>query len=180
MTLDRTPIRYYPKVSIERRIYAFLIDFVVVWLLSSFIGDWLIRTIIFLLLWWVARVIAAQKNHGQSLGHWSMDIKVIDPRFDRTPGMVELSKREVILGLAALLAMWGLEIGLANGLSMILLLSPLIADGGVALADPEFYQAFHDRIAGTMAITTKRGYSLDLRLRKLWLDTKRRLRDRQK
>jgi hypothetical protein len=94
--------------------------------------------------------------------------------------MVELSKREVILGLAALLAMWGLEIGLANGLSMILLLSPLIADGGVALADPEFYQAFHDRIAGTMAITTKRGYSLDLRLRKLWLDTKRRLRDRQK
>ena len=181
MTLERNPIRYYPKVSIERRIYAFLIDFVFIWLLSSFVGDAvLIRSVIFLILWWIARVIVSQKNQGQSLGHWLMDIKIIDPRFDRTPLILELIKREAILGFAALLAMWGLEIGFANGLSMLLLVSPLACDAGIALSDPELYQAFHDRVAGTMAITTKRGYSLDLRIRNIWLDTKRRWRNRVK
>jgi len=179
MTLDRPPIRYYPKVSIERRIYAFLIDFVTVWLSSSFVGDWFLRSVIFVFLWWVFRVIVPEKNQGQSLGHWSMDIKVIDPRYARPPGLLELNKRELIVGLTGLLAMWGLEIGFVNGLSMILLLSPLLADGGVALSDPEFYQAIHDRVAGTIAVTSKRGFSLDLRIKRLWLLVKRRLRNKK-
>ncbi len=179
MTIGRTPVRYYPKASIERRIYAFLIDFVAVWLSSSFLTSWFVRSAVFLFLWWILRVIITSKNQGQSLGHWSMDMKVIDPRFDRTPGILELTKREGVIGSVAVLAMWGLEIGFANGLSMILLLSPLLVDGGVALSDPEFYQAVHDRIAGTLVVTTKRGFSLDLRIKRLWLLVKRRLRSKK-
>jgi|CryBogDrversion2_11_1035321.scaffolds.fasta_scaffold14049_2 uncharacterized RDD family membrane protein YckC len=181
MTLDRSPIRYYPKVSIERRIYAFAIDFISIWFPTSFFdNNVFLFTIIFLFLWWIARVVIPERNHGQSLGHWLLDIRVIDPRFDRTPGMLELNKREGIAGLTAVLAMWGLTIGLNNGLSMILLLSPLLADGGIALSDPELYRSFHDRIAKTITITSKRGFSLDIRLKQLFLLAKNALNNRSR
>ena len=179
MNLDRPPNRYYRKAPVERRIYSFVIDFVIIWLSSSFWGDWLLRSVIFLALWWILRVIIPENNQGQSLGHWSMDIKVIDPRYNRTPSILDLSKREGVIGLSAVLAMWGLEIGLTNGLSMILLLSPLLTDGGVALSDPELYQAVHDRIAKTIAISSKRGFSLDLRVKKLLVTVTRRFRSKR-
>ena len=162
MSLDRPR---FPKVPPERRAYAFLIDFVTVWFVSSFAAG-ILQGILFLIAWLGLRVIAVEKNQGQSLGYWAMDMKVIDQRFHRIPGLLELLKREGIVGGAALLAMIGLNINFSNVLSMPLLSTPLLVDCGLALGDVELNQALHDRIAGTIVIQTRRGFSLDLRVKK--------------
>lgn len=72
--------------------------------------------------------------------------------------------------------MLGLSIGLANGISLLLLSAPLAADCGVALADQDVQQAFHDRVAQTIVIQTRRGFSLDLRLKQLVAQMRRRVR----
>jgi len=56
------------------------------------------------------------------------------------------------------------------------LTAPLAADCGIALGDAEAQQAFHDRIAKTFIIQTRRGYSLDLRLKKMFAQMKRRMK----
>jgi uncharacterized RDD family membrane protein YckC len=176
MYSEKPILRRFPKVPLERRAWAFVIDFVTVWLLSSFAGPAL-QWLAFLALWFGLRVIAVEKNQGQSLGNWALDIKVIDGQFNRIPGLLELAKREGIVGLLALLAMIGLNINFTNPISMLLLIAPLIADCGSALADEELNQAFHDRVAGTIVIQARRGFSLDLRLKKLvreWQDKRRR------
>lgn len=168
----------FPKVPIQRRAYAFLLDFVTVWFISSFVSG-IIKYLVFIFVWFALRVILVEKNQGQSLGSWAFDMKVIDARLRRIPGLLELAKREGILGGAALLAMIGLSINIRNGLSMLLLISPLLINCGVALGDEEFSQAFHDRIAATVVIQTRRGFSLDLRLKKLWFLLRDKLRSRQ-
>lgn len=177
MYFDEPSPPRFPKVPLERRAYAFLIDFVTVWLISSMAAqNWFFQALVFIFTWFILRVIVVEKNKGQSLGRWALDMKVIDGRFRRIPCLADLAKREAILSLASAIAMIGLNINFANVLSLILLLCPLLADGGFALADEQFQQAFHDRIAGTLVIQTKRGFSLDIRLRKLWLLVKKKIR----
>lgn len=166
----------FPKVPIERRAAAFLIDFVGVWLFSSFVTNILVQMLVFILLWLALRVVLVSSNQGQSLGRWALDMKVLDAKYAKVPGLVTLAKREGILGGCALLAMIGLRIGLANGISMLLLIAPLLADWGLVLTDPEAQQAFHDRIAKTIVIQTRRGFSLDLRLKKLFAQMRRRMK----
>ncbi|NET55504.1 MAG: RDD family protein [Symploca sp. SIO2E6] len=167
----------FPLVPIERRAGAFLIDFVSVWLLSSFLGGniWL-QGIVFLLLWLGLRVILVSSNQGQTLGRWALDMKILDAQFAKMPSMLALTQREGILGFCSLLAMIGLSINLANAISMLLLISPLAADCGVALTDAEAQQAFHDHVAQTIVIQTRRGFSLDLRLKKWFAEFKSRMR----
>jgi hypothetical protein len=55
----------------------------------------------------------------------------------------------------------------------MLLLLPLAIDCSVANFDPQLQQAFHDRIAGTMVVATRRGYSLDLKVKR-WVAQLRR------
>ena len=166
----------FPKVPIERRAAAFLIDFVGVWLFSSFVTNILVQMLVFILLWLALRVVLVSSNQGQTLGRWALDMKVLDAKYAKVPGLVTLAKREGILGGCALLAMIGLRIGLANGISMLLLITPLLADWGVVLTDPDAQQAFHDRIAKTIVIQTRRGFSLDLRLKKLFAQMRRRMK----
>jgi uncharacterized RDD family membrane protein YckC len=166
----------FPKVPIERRAAAFLIDFVGVWLFSSFVTNILVQMLVFILLWLALRVVLVSSNQGQSLGRWALDMKVLDAKYAKVPGLVTLAKREGILGGCALLAMIGLRIGLANGISMLLLITPLLANWGLVLADPEAQQAFHDRIAKTIVIQTRRGFSLDLRLKKMFAQMRRRMK----
>ena len=170
--------RRFPKVPVDRRAYAFLLDFVTVLFLSSFFKG-LVKDLVFLVIWLILRVIVVEKNKGQSLGSWSFDIKVIDLRFLRVPGLKELTKREAILGFAAMLAMVGLNINFKNGLSMLIFITPLIIDCGLAIGDEEYNQAFHDKISNTIVIQTKRGFSLDLRLKKLWKIIKEKRQSRQ-
>ncbi len=170
MLTEKPAYRRFPKVPIERRASAFLIDFVSVWLVSSIAsGNSFLQLLVFIFAWLVLRVLMVERNQGQSLGRWALDMKVIDLRFNKIPGLVSLAKREGLLGFAAFLAMIGLNINFRNGISMLLLVSPLLADCGVALADEQMSQAFHDRIANTIVIQTRRGFSLDLRLKK-WRD----------
>ncbi len=174
---DDPSTRRYPKVPLERRAYAFLLDFVAVWLTSSFFGGFF-QVLVFMIAWFALRVILVEKNRGQSLGRWAFDMRIIDPRYSATPSLAELSKREGILGGCALLAMIGLNITFKNPLSMLILVSPLVIDCGIALGDEDLNLAFHDRMAKTLIIQARRGFSLDLRLKKLWYILKRKLQKR--
>ena len=162
-----------PKVPFERRTGAFLIDFVAVWLLSSFFGAF--QWLIFLLAWLGMRVVLVDKNQGQSLGRWALDMAIIELRFERVPDLLTLSKREGMVGFAAMLAMFGFQINFANGLSMLLLNIPILVDCLAAFVDEEFNQALHDRFTDTMIVPTQRGFSLDLRLKKIFAELKRNM-----
>jgi uncharacterized RDD family membrane protein YckC len=179
MLTEKTRYRRFPKVPIERRVAAFGIDFVTVWFVSSFFVDAL-QWLVFIVGWFALRVLLVDKNKGQSLGRYALDMKVIDPRLNKVPTLITLAKREGIVGFAAMLAMFGLEINFINGLSMLLLISPLLVDCCAAFADEQFAQAFHDRAAETIVIQTRRGFSLDLRLKKVYFEVKRNLQKIQK
>jgi hypothetical protein len=102
-------------------------------------------------------------------------MKVLDAN-GKIPGLLTLGKREGILGFCALLAMIGVSSALANPISFVLLTTPLAVDGGAILADAEAPQALHDRVAKTIVIQTRRGFSLDLRLKRLFAQVKRRMK----
>ena len=165
--------RRFPRVPIERRIGAFAIDFVTVWFISSFFGKgaWLV----FLIVWSVMRIVVAERNQGQSLGRYALDMKVIDYRYNRVPDLLTFGKREGILGFAAMLASIGLQ-NFGNGLSLLFLATPVLVDCLLALSDEELNRAFHDRVAETIVIQTQRGFSLDLRLKKLLVTIRRNMR----
>ena len=174
--LYKPDYKKYPKVPIERRVGAFAIDFLSVWFISSFFAASLfIQWLVFLPMWWVFRVLIVEKNQGQGLGTWLFDIKVIDPRFNRIPELLTLSKRELVTGIGSALAIAGLQ-NFTSGLAMLLLLSPLAVDCSLALLDEETNLAGHDRIAKTFTIQTERGFSLDLRIKKIFGQIQRRMR----
>lgn len=166
----------FPKVPIERRVAAFGIDFVAVWLFSSLVTGIIVQMLVFLMLWLGLRVLLVSSNQGQSLGRWALDMKVLDAKYSRIPQLLTLTKREAILGFCAFLATLGLSSGLGGGGFYLLLLPiPLLVDCGAAFND-EAQQAFHDRIAQTLVIQTRRGFSLDLRLKKLVAQISRRMK----
>jgi uncharacterized RDD family membrane protein YckC len=175
MDSDKPELRRFPKVPLERRVYAFLIDFVTVWLISSLLGVGILRYLTFLLTWFILRVLVADRNKGQTLGRWALDLTIID-KSRRVPTLPNLAKREGIIAFLALLAMIGLNIGVLNLLSMLILVTPLVVDCVVALGDEFYAQAFHDQIAKTLIIQTRRGFSLDLRLKKLLAQIRQNMR----
>ena len=59
---------------------------------------------------------------------------------------------------------------------MLLLLAPLLIDCSLAFLDDEYNLAGHDRIANTLMIQTERGFSLDLRLKKIFGQIQRNMR----
>lgn len=162
-----------PKVQIWRRGVAFAIDYLVVSLVASVVGGaggkvTLGQMLLFLFLWLGMRAIAPLANRGQSLGRWALDMKVVDWQ-GRTPLLVDLLKREAIAGAGSAFAMLGLsQIAPGQGVGMLFLL-PLAIDCSVASTDLLRRQAFHDRIAGTLVVATRRGFSLDLKVRKWYL-----------
>ena len=168
--------RRYPKVPLERRAGAFAIDFLSVWFISAFFAtNLIVQWLVFLSLWWIWRVLIVEKNRGQSLGKWLFDIKVIEPRLGRLPDLLNLSKREAVVGLASALAIAGLQ-NFTNGLSLLLLLTPLAIDCSLVLLDEETNLAGHDRLARSFTIQTERGFSLDLRLKKIFGQIQDRMR----
>lgn len=162
---DEITYRRFPKVPIERRMGAFAIDFITVWFVSSFFGNsasW----VVFLIVWLGMRIFVVDRNQGQSLGSYALDMKVIDYRYNRVPDLLTLGKREAILGFSSMLASIGLQ-NFGNGLLLLFLATPLLVDCLIALFDEELNRAFHDRVAETIIIQTQRGFSLDLRVKKL-------------
>lgn len=175
MDRDKRELRRLPTVPLERRVSAFLIDFVTVWLISSLLGTGILQWLVFLLTWFGLRVFLVDRNRGQSLGRWALDLTVID-QSSRIPTLANLAKREGIIGILSLLAMIGLNIGIFNPLSMLILVTPLVVDCVVALGDEHYYQAWHDQISNTLIIQTRRGFSLDLRLKKLLAQIRQNMR----
>ncbi len=173
MYSEENQFRKVPKAPFERRAYAFLIDFIIVWIFSSLVTNLFLEFIIFIMLWFILRVVVVQINKGQTLGRWAMDLKIADIRRKRLPSMVSLSKREGIIALIAFIAMIGFKINFKDSLLMILLLTPIVVDGVTIFADDEYNQAFHDRICDTIIIQTRRGFSLDLRLKKLFKEAQK-------
>jgi uncharacterized RDD family membrane protein YckC len=167
MSSDLVPL--LPKVSVGRRAAAFCIDGIAVWLPSLLLGsNAIVQTIFFVLLWLILRVAIVRKNQGQSLGRWALDMKIADTRFQRTPGVQELCKREALLGFCAALAFAGIAGLTSTNAAVLLLMLPLAIDCSVALTSAErFPQAFHDRLGGTIVVGTRRGYSLDIKVRRL-------------
>ncbi|XGV98422.1 MAG: RDD family protein [Leptolyngbya sp. BL-A-14] len=159
--------RRFPRVPNDRRIAAFAIDFGAASLLSTLGGANAVIPL-FVLSWYGLRVILVAKNHGQSLGRWALDMKVLDPQTRSLPGLLELTKRETLTGLGSLLVFLGLvNLNPTNGWILIAPI-PLLIDCGLAFLDDEFRQAWHDRIAGTVVIQTRRGYSLDIKVKKIF------------
>lgn len=169
------PVRRFPRVPLPRRIAALAIDIGAVGLLSLLFGRQA-YVVMFIVFWFALRVFVVAQNKGQSLGRWALDMKVINPQFRALPGLLELTKREAIVGLGALLAWIGLvNLSPTNGLFLVLPI-PLLVDCGLAFTDAEYQQAFHDRLAQTVVIQTRRGYSLDIKLRRLFAQAGRRMK----
>lgn len=162
-----------PRAKLWRRSAATSIDFVLAWFISVLLGgnQGFAEVIIFAVAWAGLRVFLPLRNQGQSPGHWAMDTKVVDEELGRVPLLRDLGKREGIIGGAALLTLLALESLWVNPLGTFLI-APLVLDCGLAFADP-MRQTFHDRGARTAVIATRRGYSLDLKIKKLFAQSRR-------
>lgn len=174
---EETEVRRPPKVPWGRRSAAFAIDFFTIWLISlPFGGAGLLQSVVFACGWICLRVFLPANNRGQSLGRWAMDMKVLEDRANRIPTLIAMMKREGITGVGAVLAANGLAIGLSNAMILVLLTTPLLVDCVLALGDEDYRQAFHDRLAKTITAQSQRGFSLDLRLKKLVAKIQRSMR----
>ncbi len=159
----------------SRRVAAFVVDFGAVSLLSSLAGSNL-YIFLFLFFWLGLRVVIVQNNRGQSLGRWAFDTRLLDPKYGSTPGLLELFKREVITGVGCLLVLIGLvNLSPTNGFILIAPI-PLLVDCGFAFTDLENRQAFHDRLCRTITVQTRRGYSLDIKLKKMFAQGNKRMK----
>jgi uncharacterized RDD family membrane protein YckC len=171
MSIQRIPPKQYPRVDFPRRAAAWTIDFFGAWLASSFfgsgsIGIQFIQIFVFIFLWGILRVIVPYNNQGQSLGRWALDMKVLEFERARIPDLLMLSKREAIIGFEAVLTSTALNNIMQNP-AAILLVIPLAIDCGSAFGDTMLRQALHDRYADTMIVSSRRGYSLDLKIKKI-------------
>lgn len=170
----------FPRVQIWRRGVAFLIDFGGIWLLSSLLGGnspgfQAAQLVVFVVAWYGARVLLVYRNQGQSLGRWALDMKVLDAESGKVPSLQALYKREAVTGLGALLVAIALS-NIPKNAGVVLLIVPLAIDCGIALADTRARQTFHDRITGTVMVTTRRGYSLDIKVKRLVAEVRRYMR----
>ena len=169
----------FPRVQIWRRGVAFLIDFGGIWLLSSLLGGnrpgfQAAQVVVFVVAWYGARVLLVYRNQGQSLGRWALDMKLLDAELGKAPSLQALYKREAVTGLGALLV--AIALSSITKAGSVLLVVPLAIDCGIALADTRARQTFHDRITRTVMVTTRRGYSLDIKVKRLVAEVRRYMR----
>ncbi|MBN3949572.1 MAG: RDD family protein [Nostoc sp. NMS7] len=184
MTIERVPQKHYPKADIGRRSMALGLDFLGVWLVSSLLGSsnigiQFVEILVFVILWLVLRVLVPYNNQGQSLGRWAFDLKVLEVEdgqiMGRIPDLLSLVKREAIVGLGALLVSIALSNISANPTAILLIL-PLAIDCGTAFSDAQMRQALHDRYCGTFIVSSRRGYSLDIKIKRLVDNMRRNVR----
>ncbi|WGV26077.1 RDD family protein [Halotia branconii] len=184
MTIERVPQQHYPKAEIGRRGMALGLDFFGVWLISSLLGSnnfgiQFVQILVFMICWLILRVVVVYNNRGQSLGRWAFDLKVLEVEdgqvVGRIPELQALLKREAIIGFGALLVSIALSNIRANPTAILLVL-PLAIDCGAALSDNQLRQALHDRYAGTFLVSSRRGYSLDIKVKRLVENLRRHVR----
>lgn len=155
-----------PLAQPWRRGAATIIDFLLAWLFSV-LGyapgaaiQWA-QILVFFIAWWGLRVAFVNRNKGQSPGHWLMDVRLLDQR-SRTPDFIALNKRELVMGICALLTLVVLET-FGRGFTVLLLLAPVMINCAPAWLDDR-HRALHDRFGGTEVYRCYRGFSLDRKL----------------
>lgn len=161
----------YVKVSTWCRSAALGVDLLAIGLLSSLLSsNTIIKFFLFILFWLALRVVLVVKNQGQSMGRWAFNQKVVDLRYNKLPGILELFKRELMLGICCYFATLGFR-GLVSGNAGILLYwLPITIDFSRALFDTARNpQTFHDRLGQTIVIKCRRGFSLDVKISQ-WID----------
>jgi uncharacterized RDD family membrane protein YckC len=153
-----------------RRGAALVLDILVANGLSALVlSNDLAKLLLFLLFWLCLRIVFVVKNQGQSLGRWLLNIRVIDTRFNKTPGILELSKREGLLGIIVVLTLIGIRHLWSGNAGILLWTVPFVLDSGITLFDTKRHpQTIHDRVSHTIVIGCNRGYSLDVKLQK-WM-----------
>ncbi|ASC70851.1 hypothetical protein XM38_017980 [Halomicronema hongdechloris C2206] len=171
-----SPLVPYPRVPLGRRAAALVVDSLLVGTLSATLaGTFLLWLVIFMVLWLGLRVAIAGRQHGQSLGRWAFDMRVVEPWSGRTPLLLPLAQREAVVGVGSALALYGLtHLSPTNAWALLLPL-PLLADCGSAWLDPVRRLTFHDRLSQTTVVPSQRGYSLDLKLKKWFAEFRRRV-----
>ncbi|BCL36516.1 RDD family protein [Nostoc sp. MS1] len=184
MTIERIPKKHYPKADLWRRGFALGLDFFGVWVISAFLGSsgigiQFIQILVFILAWLILRVLVVYNNQGQSIGRWAFDLKVLEVEdgevVPRIPQLLALLKREAIIGFGVLLVSIALD-NIRLNPTAILLVIPLAIDCGAAFSDTQLRQAWHDRYAGTFIVSSRRGYSLDLKIKRLVESLQRNVR----
>jgi uncharacterized RDD family membrane protein YckC len=184
MSIERVRQKHYPKAEIGRRGMALGLDFLGVWLISSLLGSnrsgiQIVQILVFVITWLILRVLVVYNNQGQSLGRWAFDLKVLEVQGEevvgRIPMLVALLKREAITGLGALLVSITLT-NIRTNPTAILLVLPLAIDCGTAFYDTQKRQALHDRYSGTIIVSSRRGYSLDIKIKRLVDNVRRNVR----
>ena len=175
MTLVKVNQRHFPKGNLTRRGMALALDFFCAWFLSSIfrsnqIGIQFTQIFVFIFAWLIFRVVIVYNNHGQSLGRWAFDLKILEVAngeiVNRIPQFQTLLLREGVICFSSLLLSIFLGNIILNPAAVVLLL-PLIIDGGAALSDTQRGQTFHDRFFQTIIISSQRGYSLDIKIKRL-------------
>ncbi len=177
-TKSTQPVLRPPAIPVWRRGAALCLDGIAAWLASALFGikNPVISGFIFLMVWLVLRVVVPQQRQGQSLGRWAFDLRLISLKFQRTPDLLALTKRETIVGIETWLALIGLGRGILPSESFyILLMLPLVIDATFVIADPERLQMLHDRITNTLVVY-RRGFSLDLKFLRLVAEIRNRVK----
>ncbi|MGH8000390.1 MAG: RDD family protein [Brasilonema sp.] len=180
MSIEQVPPKHYPKVEFRRRGMASGIDFLCVWIVNSLLGSsqlgvQVVQILVFAIAWVILRVVVPYNNQGQSLGRYAFDIKVLEVESGKVPDLQSLLKREGMVGLSALLVSIALSNIIRNP-TAILLFIPLAIDCGAALSDTQLRQALHDRYVKTMVISSRRGYSLDIKVKRFVDKLRRNMR----
>ncbi|MGG6293597.1 RDD family protein [Leptolyngbya sp. AN02str] len=166
-----------PKVPIRRRGYALGLDILTIGILSAFFGgSFWAQAFVFALGWWMMRVALVANNKGQSFGRWAFNMRIIERRQRITPTLLELTKRETILGICAFLAFWGVLHLSPTSAWVLLLMVPLGLDIASAYANVEQGIAFHDRYSDVSVVPSQRGYSLDVKIRQLVAEVQDRVK----
>ncbi len=167
----------YTSVPLWKRGAALGVDFTAVGLISAFLGmSVAAQAILFIVGWLLMRVVVVSKKRGQSLGRWAFNMQVIDGQRGKTPDLMALAQREGLVALGTTLAFLGVTNFGPTAAWALLLFIPLGLDCGVAYANLDSGQAFHDQIAGTYVVQSRLGYSLDTKLKKIVADVQRRVK----
>ncbi|NJN23351.1 MAG: RDD family protein [Acaryochloridaceae cyanobacterium RL_2_7] len=170
----------FPIADLRRRIGAAAIDFAIALVVSSIVtsvlgggalGSWLL----FLICWYVIRVLFVLNNQGQSPGHWALDMKVVNQNSGRLPRQEWMLRREGAIGFVCSLLLISLQ-NQSYGILIFVLAIPVGFDGWCASTDRQLGQTLHDRWGKTVVINTLRGYSLDLKIQQWIADFQERSR----
>lgn len=172
MTRD-SPTRY-PTAPLWRRMGALMVDCLPAWIAGTLVGGGFLGFfILFAVVWAGLRIAVVHAYQGQSLGRWSFNLRLAEVAKGRSPSALKVAKREGIVGLAATLAAYGMVQLIPTGGGSIVLTLPLIADCAIAGLDRDKQQAFHDRIARTVVVKSRRGYGLDRKFPNWWIQIRK-------